>query len=122
MQNKVYYNSACPICNAGIKNQRKRMEACGLKNIEWIDINTNPDAALETGASLNQIRERLHVKDTNGQLSIGLDAFTHLWSQTNRQRWLAKLLQILVFKQASRLTYNLFAHLLYRWNCNKKRW
>lgn len=122
MQNKVYYNGACPICNAGIKNQRKRMEACGLKNIEWIDINTNPDAVFETGASLNQIRERLYVKDTNGKLNIGLDAFAHLWSQTNGQRWLAKLLQFPVFKQISRLTYNLFAHLLYRWNCNKKRW
>lgn len=30
---KVYYNSACPICNVGIKNQRKRMEVCGLKNV-----------------------------------------------------------------------------------------
>ncbi len=122
MQNKVYYNGACPICNAGIKNQRKRMEACGLKNIEWVDINTKPDAIFETGASLNQIRERLYVKDTNGQLNIGLDAFAYLWSQTNGQRWLARLVQFPVFKQISRLTYNLFAHLLFQWNCNKKRW
>lgn len=122
MQNKVYYNGACPICNAGIKNQRKRMEACGLKNIEWVDINTDPGAVLETGASLNQIQERLYVKDTNGQLNIGLDAFAYLWSQTNSQRWFAKLVQFPAIKQISRLTYNLFAHLLYRWNCNKKRW
>ena len=122
MQNKVYYNGACPICNAGIKNQRKRMETCGLKNIEWVDINTNPGAVLETGASLNQVRERLYVKDTNGQLNIGLDAFAYLWSQTNGQRWFAKLVQFPVIKQISQLTYNLFAHLLYHWNCNMKRW
>ena len=44
MPNKVYYNSACPICNAGITDQRKRMEACGLNNIRWIDVHTNPEA------------------------------------------------------------------------------
>jgi hypothetical protein len=37
---KVYYNSACPVCNAGIKDQRQRMEACGLKDIEWVDVHT----------------------------------------------------------------------------------
>ena len=24
MSSKVYYNSACPVCNAGIKDQRQR--------------------------------------------------------------------------------------------------
>jgi len=122
MPNKVYYNSACPVCNAGIKNQRKRMEACGLKDIEWVDVHTNPGAVSEIGASLNQVRERLYVKDLNGKLNVGVDAFTSLWSQTNGQRWLAKLLRLPVFKQLSRSMYNLFAYLLYRWNCTKRRW
>ena len=91
-------------------------------NIKWTDINTNPVAVPETGTSLNQIREKLYVKDTNDQLNIALDASTHLWSQTNGQRWLARLLRLIIFKQVSRLIYNLFARLLYYWNCNKKRW
>ena len=79
MPNKVYYNSACPVCNAGIKNQRKRMEACGLKDIEWVDVHTNPGAVSEIGASLNQVRERLYVKDLNGKLNIGADAFSQVY-------------------------------------------
>jgi hypothetical protein len=61
---KVYYNSACPVCNAGIKDQRQRMEACGIRDIEWVDVHTNPEAVSEVDASLEQVRERLHVKDS----------------------------------------------------------
>ena len=99
MSSKVYYNSACPVCNAGIKDQRQRMEACRIKDIEWVDVHTNPEAVSEVGASLEQVRERLHVKDSDSQLNVGMDAFTRLWSQTRGQRWLAKLLRLPVFKQ-----------------------
>jgi len=57
MASKVYYNSACPVCNAGIKDQRRRMEACGIEDIEWVDVHTNPEAVSEVGASLEQVRE-----------------------------------------------------------------
>ncbi len=122
MPDKVYYNSACPVCNAGIKNQRKRMEACGLKDIRWIDVHTNPGALSEIDASLNQVRERLYIKDLNGQLNVGVDAFIYLWSQTNGQRWLAKLFRFPIFNQFSHWMYNLFAKFLYRWNCSKRHW
>lgn len=122
MSTKVYYNSACPVCNAGIKDQRQRMEACGLKDIEWIDIHVHPEAVEEVGVPLEQVRERLHVKAPDGQLIVGANAFTRLWSQTTGQRWLAKLLGLPVFKQLAQLAYNIFARLLYRWNRARKHW
>ena len=122
MSSKVYYNSACPVCNAGIKDQRQRMEACGVKDIEWVDVNAHPEAVAEVGASLEQVRERLHVKDPDGRINVGADAFAYLWSQTRGQHWLAKLLQLPVLKQLTQLAYNIFARLLYRWNRAKKHW
>jgi len=122
MSSKVYYNSACPVCNAGIKGQRQRMEACGIEDIEWVDVHTNPAAVSEVGASLEQVRERLHVKESDGQLNVGADAFTRLWSQTRGQRWLAKLVRLPVLKQFTHLAYNVFARLLYRWNRAKGHW
>jgi predicted DCC family thiol-disulfide oxidoreductase YuxK len=122
MRSKVYYNSACPVCNAGIKDQRQRMEACGIKDIEWVDVHEHPEAVSEVGASLEQVRERLYVKDPNGQLNVGADAFTRLWSQTPGQRWLAKLFQLPVLRQFTRASYNIFARLLYRWNRAKRHW
>ena len=50
MPSKVYYNSACPVCNAGIKDQRKRMQDCGVNDIEWVDVHNSPDAVSEVGS------------------------------------------------------------------------
>ena len=122
MSNKVYYNSACPICNTGIKNQRKRMEACGLKNFIWIDIHTNPGELSKINVSQNQVREKLYVETINGRIYIGIDAFIVLWSQTRGQHWLAKLFQFPIVSHLSRWIYNIFAKFLYRWNCSKRRW
>lgn len=122
MSTKVYYNSACPVCNAGIKDQRQRMEACGIKDVEWIDVHTHPEAVEEVGAPLEQVRERLHVKAEDGGLDVGADAFTRLWGQTPGQRWLATLLRFPVIRQITHLVYNAFARLLYRWNRAKGHW
>ncbi|SHL89525.1 Predicted thiol-disulfide oxidoreductase YuxK, DCC family [Nitrosospira sp. Nsp11] len=122
MSSKVYYNSACPVCNAGIKDQRKRMEASGIKDIEWVDVHAHPEAVDEIGTPLEQVREQLHVRSADGQLSVGADAFARLWSQTPGQRWLAALLRLPVFRQLTQLAYNLFARLLYRWNLAKRHW
>jgi predicted DCC family thiol-disulfide oxidoreductase YuxK len=122
MVTKVYYNSACPVCDAGIKDQRQRMEACGVKDVEWIDIHTHPEAVEEVGAPLEQVRERLHVKAEDGRLDVGADAFARLWWHTPGQRWLAALLRLPVIRQIMHLVYNAFARLLYRWNRAKGHW
>lgn len=68
-----------------------------LKNIRWIDVHTNPRTLSEIDASLNQVRERLYIKDLNDQLNVSLDALICLWSQTNGQRWLAKLFRLPIY-------------------------
>ena len=122
MSTKVYYNSACPVCNAGIKDQRRRMEACGVHDVEWIDVHTQPEAVKEVGSPLEQVRERLHVKAPDGRIDVGADAFTRLWSQTPGQRSLARLLRLPVLKQLMHMAYNTFARLLYRWNRARRHW
>lgn len=122
MRAKVYYNSACPVCNAGIKNQRQRMAQCGISDIEWVDVHSNPGATSETGHSLEQVRERLHIKDDSGESHIGIDAFIYLWQKTPQQRWLAKLLQLPVIRSFAHYAYNGFARLLYRWNRMLRHW
>jgi predicted DCC family thiol-disulfide oxidoreductase YuxK len=122
MSTKVYYNSACPVCDAGIKDQRRRMEACGVKDVEWIDVHTHPDAVSELDAPLEKVRERLHVKTSTGQIDVGADAFLDLWAQTPGQQRLANLLRLPILKQFTRIAYNIFARLLYRWNRAMRHW
>ena len=111
-----------PVCNAGIEDQRKRMEACGIRDVEWIDVHAQPEAVEQVGSPLEQVRERLHVKAADGPLEVGADAFTRLWLQMPGQRWLGKLLRLPVFKQITHVVYNAFARLLYLWNRAKGHW
>lgn len=115
---KVYYNSACPVCKAGIEWQKGKDAAC---NIRWNDVHSDNDLVTEIGADLEFARERLHVVDENGQLAIGFDAFLAIWRGYPRERWKATVLGLPVIKPICRRLYNHFAARLYRWNKSKKR-
>jgi predicted DCC family thiol-disulfide oxidoreductase YuxK len=119
---KVFYNSACPVCNAGIEGQRRRMQTRGSCPVEWVDVHQNPRAVEELGAELEQVRERLYLKDESGQINVGVDAFTALFQRTRGQRWLGRLLRLPGLHLLARWGYNLFARALYRWNRWLKHW
>lgn len=119
---RVYYNSACPVCDAGIRYQRRRMQALGVTGVEWIDVHNRPAAADEVGASLETVRERLHVRDPDGRLYIGADAFARLWAATPGQRWLARLASLPLLRPLLHAVYNAFARGLYRWNRYCRHW
>lgn len=122
MTELVYYNSACPVCRAGIADQRARMAACGATDIEWVDVHQAPERAAEAGATLEAVRERLHVKRDDGSVVVGAAAFGHLWSATPGRHWLARLARAPGLRTLARWGYNGFARLLYRWNRAKGRW
>jgi predicted DCC family thiol-disulfide oxidoreductase YuxK len=119
---RVYYNSACPVCNAGITSQRGRMQACGISDVEWVDVHTHPEAVQEVGAPLEAVRERLYLRDPHGRLAIGAEALAELFAETPNQRWLGRLLRLPLLRALARGGYNLFARGLYRWNRANKRW
>lgn len=121
-QTRVYYNSACPVCNAGIKSQRERMEACRAVDVQWIDVHNNPQAVAEVGADLETVRETLHVKTADGEIARGADAFAALWSRTQGQGWLAALVRLPLLHALAQLAYKGFAWLLYRRNRGKGHW
>jgi predicted DCC family thiol-disulfide oxidoreductase YuxK len=115
----VYFNSACPVCRSGVEWQQDRMPSC---EIEWIDVHRTPDAVDEISAGLEDVRERLHVRDAEGRILIGADAAVFVMSRTSGQRWLARFISLLRLHRPARRLYNAFARYLYRWNRNKGRW
>lgn len=118
---KVYYNSACPVCDAGIRGQKQRMTQCGV-DVDWIDIHRHPEAVKEIGAAREFVRERLHVVDETGELQIGADAFRALWQHTPGQKGLARFTKLPVVNVLARWLYNAFAAGLYAWNRASRRW
>ena len=117
----MYYNSACPVCNAGIGAEKRRMQACSI-DAEWVDIHREPEALKEIDASQEFVRERLHVVDDAGELHIGAAAISALWSKTPGRRRLAAFMRVAPIRVLSAWLYNAFAAGLYRWNKLLGRW
>ncbi len=117
----VYYNSACPVCNAGIESQRRRMGDDAAQT-EWIDIHSHPEALEPIGAEREFVRKKLHVVDASGAVHIGMRAFSVLWLRTPDQRWLGRLIELPIVRTLARWAYDAFAALLYRWNRACGRW
>lgn len=119
----VWYNTRCPVCDGGIRRQRNRLiAAVQAGTIAFRDINLEPEALAVHGASLEDVRRRLHATDDAGRLMVGADVAIAVWRLTPGERWLAALLGNAAVFPATRLVYDRFADLLYAWNRRKGRW
>lgn len=119
----VWYNTRCPVCDAGIDWQRNKLLAAVRSGaVEFKDINEQPDALARFGASLDDIRRRLHATDAAGRLIVGADVAIALWRLTPGQGWLAALSGNRVVLPFTRFFYDRFADILFAWNRRKGRW
>jgi predicted DCC family thiol-disulfide oxidoreductase YuxK len=119
----VWYNTRCPVCDGGINRQRNKLiDAVKAGTIEFRDINLEPDALAAHGASLEDIRRRLHATDEEGRLVVGADVAIAVWRRTPGESWLAALLGNPVMRPVTRFVYDRFADLLYSWNRRKGHW
>jgi predicted DCC family thiol-disulfide oxidoreductase YuxK len=119
----VWYNTRCPICNGGIDWQRNRLlTAVRAGRIAFRDINAEPNALASFGASVDDVRRRLHATDEAGKLIVGADVAIAVWQMTPGEGWLATLFGNPVIRPLTRLAYDRFADLLFAWNKWKGRW
>jgi predicted DCC family thiol-disulfide oxidoreductase YuxK len=118
---EIFYNSACPVCDAGIKAERSRLDAQGI-NAEWKDIAADNNLVCEIGADLAKVRHSLHVRDESGQVFVGADAVARLMLEVRWQRWLGHLMMWSPLRPLMRWLYDRFADRLYAWNKSKGRW
>lgn len=119
----VWYNTRCPVCDAGISRQKRRLiEAVKAGRIEFRDINTEPTALARYGIRLEDIRRRLHATDAGGKLLVGADVAVAVWLITPGEGWLATLFGNPAALPLTRYAYDCFADLLYAWNRRKGRW
>jgi len=119
----VYYNTKCPVCNAGIDFQRSRLaRAARAGVIAFRDIKLEPDALARFGAGIEDVRRRLHAVDADGRLHLGADCAVAIWRNTPGDAWLGRLVGLPVVRPIARVVYDRFADLLYAWNRRKGRW
>ena len=115
----VWYNTKCPVCNAGIEWQHRRLVRAA---IEFRDINLEPAALSRFGAEVEDVRRRLHAVDGEGRLLVGADCAIAIWLRTPGDVWLGQVLSLPVIHRVTRLGYDRFADLLYAWNRWEEHW
>jgi predicted DCC family thiol-disulfide oxidoreductase YuxK len=119
----VWYNTRCPVCDAGIDWQRnKLLAAVRAGSLSFMDINQEPEALAAHGASLDDVRRRLHATDPSGRLIVGADVMIAIWLLTPGERWLASLFGNPVMLPVTRFAYDRFADVLFAWNRRKGHW
>ena len=119
----VWYNTRCPVCNAGIDWQRNRLvRAARAGAIEFRDINLEPDALARFGAGVEDVRRRLHAVDADGRLYLGADCAIAIWLRTPGDIWLGRALSLPLISPIARFAYDRFADWLYAWNRRKGHW
>jgi len=115
----VFYNSACPVCNAGIESQKKKTPQ---HEVSWQDIHLDSRQAMNISSDIEKLRKYLHVTDTQGRVRMGIDAFIVIWKNSRNQHWLAKLVSLPLIYTLAKAGYFVFANGLYWWNRWKKHW
>jgi predicted DCC family thiol-disulfide oxidoreductase YuxK len=119
----VWYNTRCPVCNGGIDWQRnKLLAAVRAGRISFKDINDEPDALALYGASLDDVRRRLHATDEAGRLIVGADVAIAIWRLTPGEGWIAALVGNRLMLPVTRFGYDRFADVLFAWNRWKGHW
>jgi predicted DCC family thiol-disulfide oxidoreductase YuxK len=82
----IWYNTRCPVCDAGIDRQRnKLLAAVRAGTIEFRDISEQPDSNPALMPPRSTISDRLHATDEAGRLIVGADVAVALWLITPGQ-------------------------------------
>lgn len=119
----VWYNTRCPVCDAGIDWQlNKLFAAVRAGTLSFTDINEETEALAAYGVSLDDVRRRLHATDEADRLIVGADVAIAIWRMTPGESWLASLFGNRLMLPVTRFGYDRFAGVLFAWNRWKGHW
>ena len=100
----VLYDGACPLCRREIgiyRGLRPHAPVC------FSDVSDDA-LALPPGTTREQLLARFHVRNRDGQLLSGAQAFLALWAALPGWRWLARAGRLPGAAWAMERTYRLF--------------
>src|SRR5262245_27859540 len=104
----LFYDGLCPLCSREIDRYRARA-APGA--VAFLDITDPAFDARAHGLDPRAVHRSLHVRDADGTLHTGVDAFAALWEVVPGFRWLSRLVRLPLVYQVARLGYALFARM-----------
>lgn len=86
----VYFDGSCPLCRAEIGHYQRQ---CGAEQIDFVDVS---DAGVPLAAELDRraAMARFHVRESDGRLYSGADAFRRIWERLPSWRWAAAVARV----------------------------
>ena len=103
----VYFDGICSLCSKEIAYYR-RIAPAGI--FEWRDIANQADYLEGTGLSQADALRYLHVRDKEGHMQIGVDAFILIWDQLKFWNLLSFVIQLPLIYQFTKILYKFFAN------------
>jgi predicted DCC family thiol-disulfide oxidoreductase YuxK len=102
----VFYDGKCGLCRREIEHYM-RIAPEGI--FAWVDITVTPEPFTTLGYVVNDGLKALHVRDGEGAMHMGVDAFIAMWLQFPRWRLLARLVRLPIIRPAVQRLYAAFA-------------
>jgi len=102
----VYYDGKCGLCSREIGYFKKRVPK---HPIVWHDIANEPSSLSDTGLSQAEALLYMRVRDAQGELQSGVDAFVVLWGQFSGWSLLARFVSLPGIYGLARRLYRFFA-------------
>jgi predicted DCC family thiol-disulfide oxidoreductase YuxK len=106
----VFYDGACRMCVAQIRNFREKDKE---KRLFFVDISRPDFDAKKYGLENASLQKYIYARDATGRLARGVDAFIWMWRACN-QNFLAFFAGLPVLKQLGKLSYRLISFLRYK--------
>jgi len=104
----AYYDGDCPLCAHEIGFYRRQN---GADRICWVDISDIDTVDVAPGLTREEALARFTVRDADGSVISGGSAFTLIWKQLPRFRWLARLFDVRPFAWSLDQAYGIFLKL-----------
>ena len=102
----VFFDGKCNLCSKEITYYQR---IAPKNTFNWVDITKNPDELDRFEIKLSDGLRLMHVADSNGNISTGVDAFIIMWKQIKYWKILGFFVSLPIVKQIANLLYQYFA-------------
>ena len=101
----VFYDGSCPLCTAEIGVYRR---CAGAEKVAFVDVSSHESVTIASGLDKEAALARFHVRDAEGKLASGAEAFGQLWLALPSWRWLGRVVLLPGVLQATEFVYRGF--------------